>query len=81
MEKCILPVCSLHSPLIGNATLLQNALGFHDDTVSNGVSSEFISIFCNHRSHKAQAIEPTNNSKLNSYSLISAALLLRRGRT
>jgi len=42
MEKCILPVCSLHSPHIGYATLSQNALGFHDDTVSNGFSSEVV---------------------------------------
>jgi len=44
MEKCILLVCSLHSPDIGYATLLQNALGlgFHDDTISNGFSSEVV---------------------------------------
>jgi len=53
------PVCSLLSPHIGYATLSQNALGFHDDTVSNGFSSEVISIFCNHRNKKLQAIEPT----------------------
>jgi len=42
MEKRILPVCSFHSPHIGFATLSQNALGFHDDTVSNGFSIEVI---------------------------------------
>jgi len=36
----ILPVCSLHSPHIGYATLSHNALGFHADTVSNGFLSE-----------------------------------------
>jgi len=35
-------VCSLHNPHIGYATLLQNALSFHDDTISNGFSSDVI---------------------------------------
>jgi len=32
----------LQSPHIGYAALSQNALGIHDDTVSNGFSSEVI---------------------------------------
>ena len=32
----------LQSPHIGYATLSQNALGIHDDTASNGFSSEVI---------------------------------------
>jgi len=32
----------LQSPNIGYATLSQNALGIHGDTVSNGFSSEVI---------------------------------------
>jgi len=35
MENCILPVSTN-----GYATLSQNTLGIHDDTVSNGFSSE-----------------------------------------
>jgi len=42
----------LQSPNIGYATLSQNALGIHDDTVSNGFSSEVIWIFCNRRNKK-----------------------------
>jgi len=42
MENCVFPVCSLHSRHIGYVTLSQSALGFHDDTVSNGFSYEVI---------------------------------------
>ena len=80
MEKCILPVWSLLSPHISYATLSQNALGLYGDTVSNGFSSEVISIFCNHRNKKLKQLSLPNNSKLNCHSLISGALLLCRGR-
>jgi len=80
MEKRILPVYSFHSPHIGYATLSQNALGFHDDTVSNDFSSEVMWIFCNHRNKKLKQLSVPSNSKLNSYSLIAAALLLCKGR-
>jgi len=44
------------------------------------LSSEVIWIFCNHRNKKLKQMSLPTNSKLNSYSLISAALLLCRGR-
>ena len=71
---------SLHSPLIGYATLSQNAQSFHDDTISNGFSSEVIWIFCNHRNKKLKQLSLPTTSNLHTYSLISAALLLCRGR-
>jgi len=63
MEKCILPVCSLHTSA---ARHLQNALGIHDDTVSNGFSSAVIWIFCNHQNKKLKQLSLPTNSKLNS---------------
>jgi len=42
----------LQSPNIGYATLSHNALGIHDDTVSDDFLSEVIWIFCNHRNKK-----------------------------
>ena len=55
-------------------------IGFHDDTVANSFSSEVIWIVCNHRNKKLKQLSLPTNSKLNSYSLISAALLLCRRR-
>ena len=65
MKKCILSI--LQSPHIGYATLSQNALGIHDDTASNGFSSEVIWISCNHRNKKLKQLSLPTNSKLNSF--------------
>ena len=56
----------LQSPNIGHATLSQNALGIHDDSVLSGFSSEVIWIFCNHRNIKLKQLSLPTNSKLNS---------------
>jgi len=56
----------LQSPNIGYVTLSQNALGIHDDTVSNGFSIEVISIFCNHHNKKHKQFSLPTNSKLKS---------------
>jgi len=55
-----------YSPHIGYATLSQNALGIHDDAVSNGFSSEDILIFSNHRNKKLKQLSLPTNFKLNS---------------
>jgi len=55
----------LQSPNIGYATLSLNALGIHDDTVSNDISSEVIWTFCNHRDKKLKQLILPTNSKLN----------------
>jgi len=55
------------SPNISYAALSQNALGIHDDTVSNGFSSEVIWIFCNHRNKTLNHLSLPTNSKLNSF--------------
>jgi len=56
----------LQSPHIGYATLSQNVLGIHDDTASNGLSSEVIWIFSNHRNKRLKQLSLPSNSKLKS---------------
>ena len=56
----------LQSPHIGYTTLSQSAPGIHDDTISNGFSSEVIWIFCNHRNKTLEQLSLPTNSKLNS---------------
>jgi len=57
---------SLQSPNISYATLSQNAQGIHDDTVSNGFSSEVIWIFCNYCNKKLKQLSLPTNSQLDS---------------
>ena len=55
----------MQSPNIGHATLSQNALGIHDDTISNGFSSEVTWIFCNRRNKTLKQLSlPTNSSSV-----------------